>query len=314
MADKINPIGGQAVIEGVMMRGKHQMATAVRTSSGEIVIKKSSLESSSWRKNPFFKLPFIRGVVALVDSMVIGIKELNYSANMALPEDEKKTASEKSKFLTQSALILSLVLGLGFAILLFKVIPAFFFVKMEAYTQNTLLLNLLEGLIKIGIFLGYLYLIAQMKDVKRLFQYHGAEHKTVSAHEAGELLTVENVKKYSTIHPRCGTSFMLITFVVGIVVFSFLGNSHDMWSRVLGKLALFPVVAGVSYEIIRLAGTSRYGWINRLAYYFTTPGMWFQKITTAEPNHDQMEVAIAALEGALVREEEVIGSEPVLIR
>lgn len=314
MADKINPVGGQAVIEGVMMRGKHQMATAVRTPSGEIVVKKRSIEASSWRKNKILKLPLIRGMVALVDSMVVGIRELNYSANMALPDEEKKDESQKPSIFAQSAVVISILIGLSFAILLFKVVPAFFFVKMEAYTQNLLLLNFLEGLLKIGIFLGYLALIAQMKDVKRLFQYHGAEHKTVSAHEAGEALTVENVRKFSTIHPRCGTSFLFITFVVGIVVFSFLGHSTDVWSRVLGKLALFPVVAGVSYELIRLAGTAKSGFINQLAYYFTTPGMWFQKITTAEPTDDQIEVAISALEGALVREEEIIGTEPALIR
>lgn len=308
--DKIDPIGGQALIEGVMMRGKQKRAVAVRLPNGEIHVKSEFINDQ--KRHAIAKLPFVRGTVALWDAMVLGFKEINYSAMMALSDEDKaKAEKEKGTWIGQVAIIISIIVGLAIAIGLFKVAPAWVFDSLKDKVHifanaelNLFVLNLLEGLVKIAIFLVYLVAIAQMKEIKRLFQYHGAEHKAVTAHDKGLELTLDNVRAQTTIHPRCGTSFMLVTFLVGVVVFMFLGYTHDVLTRVLWKVALFPVVAGISYELIMIANK-----VNtcdnpsigaRMAYIVTVPGLWFQQITTAEPDDAQMEVAIAALKGALV--------------
>ena len=285
-------VGGQAVIEGVMMRGPRLVSTAVREPSGQISVKVDPVSSISDRY-PILKKPMLRGVIALGESLVLGLKSLSYSAQKAGDEDEQ---------LSDKELVMTILFSLGLAILLFVIIPTAAAKYIDASFTNPILLNLLEGGLRLGIFLVYIYGISRMKDIQRVFKYHGAEHKTIHAYEAGVELTVENVQKYSTLHPRCGTAFLLIVMVVSIVMFAFLGWP-DLWLRILSRVILLPVVAGISYEIIRFAGKSQ----NSLVHIAILPGLWLQKITTSQPDDDMVEVAIQALEAVLVED---IVSEP----
>lgn len=274
-------IGGQAVIEGVMMRGPHSLATAVREPSGSITVKKEMLHSITDRY-PVLKKPMIRGVVALVESLVHGLKALSFSAQAAGEEDE--TLSNKEIALTMLA---SMVLAIG----LFVVIPTYAAKYIHAAVTDARLLNLFEGILRLAIFLLYIVLISRMKDIQRVFQYHGAEHKTIHAYEAGVPMDVEHVRTFSTLHPRCGTNFLLIVMLVSIVTFAFLGWP-SLWERIVSRIVLMPVVAGIAYEIIRFAGRSQQRWVG----YAILPGLWLQKLTTREPSDDQIEVAIRAFE------------------
>jgi len=280
-------VGGQAVIEGVMMRGPKLVSTAVREPSGQISVKVDPVSSISDRY-PILKKPMLRGVIALGESLVLGLKSLSYSAQKAGDEDEQ---------LSDKELVMTILFSLGLAILLFVIIPTAAAKYIDASFTNPILLNLLEGGLRLGIFLVYIYGISRMKDIQRVFKYHGAEHKTIHAYEAGVELTVENVQKYSTLHPRCGTAFLLIVMVVSIVMFAFLGWP-DLWLRILSRVILLPVVAGLSYEIIRFAGKSQ----NPLVHIAILPGLWLQKITTSQPDDDMVEVAIQALEAVLVED------------
>ena len=285
-------VGGQAVIEGVMMRGPKLVSTAVREPSGQISVKVDPVSSISDRY-PILKKPMLRGVIALGESLILGLKSLSYSAQKAGDEDEQ---------LSDKELVMTILFSLGLAILLFVIIPTAAAKYIDASFTNPILLNLLEGGLRLGIFLVYIYGISRMKDIQRVFKYHGAEHKTIHAYEAGVELTVENVQKYSTLHPRCGTAFLLIVMVVSIIMFAFLGWP-DLWLRILSRVILLPVVAGISYEIIRFAGKSQ----NPLVHIAILPGLWLQKITTSQPDDDMVEVAIQALEAVLVED---IVSEP----
>ncbi len=280
-------VGGQAVIEGVMMRGPRLVSTAVREPSGQISVKVDPVSSISDRY-PILKKPMLRGVIALGESLVLGLKSLSYSAQKAGDEDEQ---------LSDKELVMTILFSLGLAILLFVIIPTAAAKYIDASFTNPILLNLLEGGLRLGIFLVYIYGISRMKDIQRVFKYHGAEHKTIHAYEAGVELTVENVQKYSTLHPRCGTAFLLIVMVVSIIMFAFLGWP-DLWLRILSRVILLPVVAGISYEIIRFAGKSQ----NPLVHIAILPGLWLQKITTSQPDDDMVEVAIQALEAVLVED------------
>ncbi|SEI79446.1 Uncharacterized conserved protein YqhQ [Propionispira arboris] len=280
-------VGGQAVIEGVMMRGPKMVSTAVREPSGQISVKVDPVSSLSDRY-PILKKPMLRGVVALGESLVLGLKSLSYSAQKAGDEDEQ---------LSDKELVMTILFSLGLAILLFVIIPTAAAKYIDASFTNPILLNLLEGGLRLGIFLVYIYGISRMKDIQRVFKYHGAEHKTIHAYEAGVELTVENVQKYSTLHPRCGTAFLLIVMVVSIIMFAFLGWP-DLWLRILSRVILLPVVAGISYEIIRFSGKSQ----NPLVHIAILPGLWLQKITTSQPDDDMVEVAIQALEAVLVED------------
>lgn len=280
-------VGGQAVIEGVMMRGPKLVSTAVREPSGQISVKVDPVSSISDRY-PILKKPMLRGVIALGESLVLGLKSLSYSAQKAGDEDEQ---------LSDKELVMTILFSLGLAILLFVIIPTAAAKYIDASFTNPILLNLLEGGLRLGIFLVYIYGISRMKDIQRVFKYHGAEHKTIHAYEAGVELTVENVQKYSTLHPRCGTAFLLIVMVVSIIMFAFLGWP-DLWLRILSRVILLPVVAGISYEIIRFAGKSQ----NPLVHIAILPGLWLQKITTSQPDDDMVEVAIQALEAVLVED------------
>ena len=300
-------IGGQAVMEGVMMRGPKEIATAVRKSNGEIIIDKKGI-SSVLMKYKVLKLPIIRGCINFFESLIVGVKALMFSADQYDLEDGE--AYEPSKFeawldrkfgdkvkdiAIYASVVIALALGVGLFMLLPNVIAGFF----GKFVTNNILRNLVEGGIRIVIFLGYMILVSQMKDIQRVFQYHGAEHKTIACYEHGEELTPENARKFCRLHPRCGTSFLLIVMVVSIIAFSFLGWG-PVWQRLLLRLALLPVVAGISYEAIKLAGRSE----NRVVQLLTKPGLWLQYLTTREPDDSQLEVAIAAMKSVLTENKE----------
>lgn len=281
-------VGGQAVIEGVMMRGPEYIATAVRTPSGEITIKKDPAHSLG-EKYPILKKPFIRGTIALGESLVYGMKSLSYSAQAAGEEEEQLTTKQMAATMTFSAVL---------AIIFFLVIPTYGAKFIPGVAESTVRLNIVEGILRLAIFLLYIWGISLTSDIRRVFEYHGAEHKTIWTYEAGEALTVENVKKHSRLHPRCGTNFLLIVMVVSIFVFAFLGWPN-LIERIISRIILMPVVAGISYELIRLAGRTE----NRMIQTLVKPGLWLQYLTTREPHGDQIEVAIKALEAAKPAEE-----------
>lgn len=283
--------GGQAVIEGVMMRGKEWLAIAVRRPDGEIVVKTEKLHSLAHRF-PFLKWPFIRGIVSLIESLIIGMQAITYSANQALDEEEEEKLSIWE-------MLLSIVVAFGMAVLLFIALPAGVARLVQNYIASNLLLNLIEGAVKVTAFIGYILVISQMKDIKRIFQYHGAEHVSIHAYENGDELIVENAKKYSPLHPRCGTNFIFIVIIISIIFFSFFGRPA-FFMRILTHLALLPVIAGTSYEILKKAGADR---VNPIIYAIARPGIWLQKLTTRKPSDDQIEVAIASLNAILVVEQ-----------
>ncbi len=293
-------IGGQAVIEGVMMRGPQKIATAVRKPDGEIEVEEKAI--GKVRKNKLLKLPIIRGCVNFFDSMILGIQSLMYSAKFFEVDEEgnqieeepgrfekwlnEKLGSEKA---TNAVIYFSVCLSLVFSVGLFIVLPGVITDFFRGYIQNEFATTAIEGVVRFTIFMAYILLVSQMKDIKRVFMYHGAEHKTINCYEHGEELTVENVKKHTRLHPRCGTSFLLIVMIISILVFWFIKVDH-IALRLLLRLALMPVVAGVSYEIIKFAGRHD----NKFTAAISAPGKWFQHITTKEPDDKQIEVAIAA--------------------
>lgn len=291
-------IGGQAVIEGVMMKNMDRYAVSVRKPDGKIETKVEECVSFA-EKHPLFKLPILRGMVNFLESMVIGMQTLNYSASFY--EDEEEQTEEKTeqfleKFLGEKAekVIMGIVLvfSLAISIGLFMILP---YIASEAagkLIHNEYGILLIEGVIRIVIFLGYIVLISQMEDIKRVFMYHGAEHKTINCLEAGVELTTENVDNYSRLHKRCGTSFIFIVMIISMVFFFFI-RVDTIWLRIVLRLLFLPLVAGVSYEFIRLAGSSDHP----LVQIFSKPGLALQKLTTKEPDHSMIEVAIASVEG-----------------
>ena len=295
-------IGGQAVMEGVMMRGPKEIATAVRKSNGEIIIDKKEV-SSVFTKYKFLKIPVLRGVISFFDSMITGVKCLMFSAEQVDLEDgEEYKPSRFEKWLDDTfgdkikdiVIYFSVFVSLVFSIGLFILLPTALVGWMKKIIASAPLLSLCEGGVRILIFLAYLFLVSRMKDIQRVFEYHGAEHKTIAAYEHGEELTPENARKYSRLHPRCGTSFLLIVMIISIVFFSFL-KWETVWQRMLYRLLLLPVVAGVSYEIIKFAGRSD----SKFVKWLTSPGLALQLLTTREPDDSQLEVAIAALKSVI---------------
>ena len=274
-------VGGQAVIEGVMMRGFGKVATAVREPTGKIGVQVKPVHSIADRY-PVLKLPFLRGSVTLIESLVLGIRSLSFSAQAAGEEDEQ---------LLDSELALTILFALAVACGLFIAVPTFAAKFLHELTDDPLIFNLAEGFLRLAIFVLYIFAISRMKDIQRVFQYHGAEHKTIFCYEADLPLTVENVRKFPRLHPRCGTAFLLIVMIVSIFVFAFLGWP-DLWLRILSRILLLPVVAGIAYEIIRFAGRSK----NPLVHVAILPGLWLQYLTTREPDDSMIEVAIASLE------------------
>ena len=284
-------VGGQAVIEGVMMRSPNSMAIAVRKPSGEIVVKREGLHFFS-EKMFFSKLPLVRGIVALISALVLGIRALNYSASQALTEEEKPPSSW--------TMSLTFTVALCFGVFLFFLIPLFltkwlrFAIPM--LSESGVLFNLVDGIIRMIIFLAYLWGISFLKDIQRIFQYHGAEHKSIFAFEAGENLVIDRVKCFGYLHPRCGTSFLLIVMVVSIFIFGLLPHHLPFGYKVASRVVFIPLIAGLSYEIIRFADKKR---ANRGVQVLIKPGLWLQRLTAREPSEDQLEVALRALQEVL---------------
>ena len=287
-------VGGQAVIEGVMMRGKTHVAVAVRQPDGEISVDVRPVNSISDRC-PILKKPFLRGVVSLVESLVMGMKALAYSAQVSGDEDEKLDSKEMA---------LTIAVSAGLAILLFIVIPTWSMRFLTGITQDHMALNLAEGVLRMAIFLAYIAAISSMNDIQRVFQYHGAEHKTIYTYEAGLPLKVENVRPFSTLHPRCGTNFLMIVMLISMFIFTFLGWP-SLLERIASRIILMPVIAGVSYELIRYAGAHTDNPLVRIAI---TPGLLLQKLTTRQPDDSQIEVAIASLKAVVPPED--LAQEP----
>lgn len=289
-------VGGQAVIEGVMMRGSKGMATAVRKEDGTIAVEVNKTTPITQKHN-ILKIPFIRGIFVLIDSLVQGIKSLNYSASFF--DDEEPSSFEnwlKNKFGDKSNnLIISFTLFISFvlSIFLFIAIPTGVASFFSRFNMSSIGLNLIEAIIKIFILLGYMLGISKLDDMYRLFQYHGAEHKTIFCYESGEALTVENVRKYSRFHPRCGTNFLFLIMLVSIVIFALTGWGSFI-ERLLIRIVLIPVVSGITYEIIKWLGKSD----NKLAKIVSMPGLKLQWVTTREPDDSQIEVAIKSLKAA----------------
>lgn len=292
-------IGGQAVMEGVMMKNGDRYAVAVRKPDKEIEVNVVDYRSIGSR-SAFFRIPIIRGVVNFIESMVIGVKTLMYSASFYDEEedthssDKKQRTPEQQKRSDDIAMYGTVAFSLIFAIALFMMLPAFIGELIDKVIDNRILMSAIEGVIRLAIFLGYVALISLMKDIQRVFMYHGAEHKTINCFEAGVPLTPENVQRYSRYHKRCGTSFLFIVMIVSIIVFMFI-DAHSAWLRLLIRLLLVPVIAGISYEFIMFAGKSD-SWI---ANVLSAPGKWVQRLTTREPELDMIEVAIASVEAVI---------------
>ena len=286
-------VGGQAVVEGVMMRGPKAIATAVRKQDGSIVYKKIALNE---KNNKWLKVPFVRGVLALYDAMVVGTKELIFASNQAGLEEEKMNDKE-----IKGTVAISILLGVG----LFMVLPSF--IGSHVFKENRLLANVLEAAIRLVLFLGYIWGISFFKDIKRVFEYHGAEHKSIMAFEQEKELTPKNAKECTRFHPRCGTSFLLLVMFISILVFSTVdlffkvptGHFTMLLYKLVTRILFVPFVAGLSYEIQRWTS---YHLDNVFAKIIAVPGMWLQKITTSEPDESQLEVAIVALNVALGNE------------
>jgi uncharacterized protein YqhQ len=290
-------IGGQAVMEGVMMRAPHSYCVAVRKPSGEIVCQEAPLAKVS-AKYPIFKYPLVRGVGSLGQALWLGIKALQFSANAALDEgDQGKGSPEIPGWLMGLHLTFSFV----FFVFLYKLVPLWLATRLGAWQpklQGRIAFNMVDGVIRIVIFLGFLYAISLWKDIRRVFEYHGAEHKVVFNFESGEPVTVANAQRFTTFHPRCGTSFLLVVMMISMAVYTLLPFDGFL-ARFLARIALLPVIAGLSYETVRFAARRR----SSLMATLTAPGLWLQRITTKPPSDDQTAVAIRALEGAIALEQ-----------
>lgn len=298
-------IGGQALIEGVMMRGPQKTAMAVRHTSGEIVTEEWQNDNSE--KPRFYKLPFVRGIFNMIDSLKVGYKCLMRSAELAGLEEEDPTEQNNSKAMT-ALLIVSSVLGIGLAVLLFMYLPSFLYAQIAKlfdaigntsyWVNHAVWRGVFEGILRLIIFLAYLTAVSLMSDIRRVFMYHGAEHKTIFCYENGEELTVENVRKQSRFHPRCGTSFLVLTLLIGMVISIFV-RVDIVWLRVLVKIALLPITVGIGYEAIKLAGRKS-NWFTRM---ISAPGLWIQRLTTREPEDGMIECAIRSFTAVLPTEE-----------
>ena len=286
-------IGGQAIIEGVMMQNGDRIAVAVRRQSDDEILVRPLASRRRFKK--LGKVPFLRGLFGLYDMMSLGLRALNLSAQLAFPEEEQ---------MSKGGTFFTFTIAVAIAVGAFIVLPIYLTGFIPG-TDSTIWFNLAEGGIRLCFFFIYLVLISRMKDIRRVFQYHGAEHKVVYTYEADEELIVENARKHTTLHPRCGTAFLMTVFVIAILVFSLAGNP-PLWIKILSRLLLLPVVAGISYEVLRYSGR-HYDrlWVRILAQ----PGLWLQKLTTAEPDDDMIEVAIASMKQVLKPQDPVVDSD-----
>ncbi len=302
-------VGGQAVIEGVMMRSPHRVSTAVRKADGEIVVKNQEFLSYT-KRYKLLGLPLIRGFVSFAEMLVISVKTLNYSAEVAIKEEEKSKSERQKKgsdFLRSAYLALTVIFAMALGLGIFFFLPLWFS-DVLGVRREALAFNLVAGIVRVILFVAYVWVISRIGEFKRIFQYHGAEHKSIYTFEAGEELTVQNVKNFSTRHPRCGTSFILIVVVFAILFYStadtiyylIAGVPPTLIKRFVIHFCLLPLVAGVAYELLRLSGKTQNIKLVRL---LSAPGLWIQSITTNEPTEDQMEVALVALRSALSEEE-----------
>lgn len=295
MAENYNTYGGQAVLEGVMFGGKSVHVTAVRRKNQEITFLEVPKTEVRWTRM-LKKIPFLRGLVAIVESSAKGARHLNFSAEIfAEEEGEVKVEDEKPGLFDRISLVLGVavigVLSFLFGKLIFTLVPAVLEeLLFTSFFENQILHNLIEGLIKIVLLIGYIYFISLTPPIKRLFQYHGAEHKVISTYEAGEELTVENVRKHTRLHYRCGSSFIVLTVLIGVIIYSFF-KYETMLDRIILRVVLIPVVIGVSYEALRFTNSLRDVPVLR---YLGYPGLWLQKLTTKEPDDSQIEVSIAS--------------------
>lgn len=298
-------MGGQAVMEGIMMKGDKKTAVAVRLPSGDIHIK----TEENPKKRTWAKIPIVRGVIVFVNSLIQGTKTLMYSADVLEKYEEKLgegALAEKGKFETwlekhfgeravwNILIAISVIISLVFSIGIFVIGPTAVINWMTAFTENEIVLNLTEGLLRIAIFVIYVLLISKMKDIHRVFQYHGAEHKCIHCFENGRELTPENCQEFYTLHPRCGTSFLVFVLVISLIVFSFLGWPN-LAVRIISRLLLIPFIAGISYEVLKWAGKSD-NWFIKI---ISIPGLYLQKLTTAAPDNEQLEIAIAAVKAVM---------------
>jgi uncharacterized protein YqhQ len=303
-------VGGQAVLEGVMMRAKGMIATAVRRANGEIVVKKMPF-TSVMEKYPYLNKPIIRGAIGLVEMMYIGISTLNYSAEIAMEDEDAKNneaneVKKERKPQSKLALMATLIFSLAVGVTLFFFLPLFAATQFFDVSQRPLEFNLVSGVIRITILLGYLYAISKMKDVHRLFQYHGAEHKAVFAFEQNAPLTVESAITYTRFHPRCGTSFVLQVMLIAILFFSIMDTillqfvDHiTLPLRLATHIPFIPILGGISYEFLKFSAKHSNSAMGKI---FVAPGLWLQKITTEEPDESMMEVSLAAIKAALQRD------------
>ena len=295
---KYSGIGGQAVLEGIMMKNKDNYATAVRKPDGEIVVKKDTYVSMT-EKVKFFSLPFVRGIFSFADSMILGMRSLTWSASFFEDDEEDEEPGKFEKFLIDTFgekvdnVVMSavMVFSIFMAIAIFMVLPLLIAGIFRKFIHSETVMAILEGCIRIAIFITYIKVISQMEDIKRTFMYHGSEHKCINCLEHGLVLNVENVRKSSKEHKRCGTSFLMYVIVISIIFFMFIRVDSPVLKIVI-RLLLIPVIAGVSYEIIRLAGKSD----NKLVNLISKPGLMLQRLTTREPDAEMAEVAIAAVE------------------
>lgn len=294
-------VGGQAIIEGVMMKKHDVYSIAVRKPDNEIVLEKRKYKSFS-KRNVILGLPIIRGAVAFLESLIMGMKILTYSAEFFEVEDDKGPSKFEKKLeskygkkrMDDILIIISVILASILSIGLFILVPLGVSHLLKPFFENSRIINLIDGLIRVLILFGYIYVVSFMKDIKRVFQYHGAEHKSIHCLENGEELTIENVKKQSRLHKRCGTNFLFIVVAVSVIVLT-LFNVEDFVLRLIIRLLMLPIIAGFSYEVIKLLGKRE----SIISDIISFPGMCLQKITTSEPDDDQIEVAIVALKGAL---------------
>jgi uncharacterized protein YqhQ len=292
--------GGQAVLEGVMMRSPSSWAVAVRKPNGTIVEVVRDV-SSPMRRHRIWRLPVIRGVMALGESLAIGFRALAISANYAAQEEDDD--GEVSTEIGRTQIIISFVFAIGFALALFKVGPLL--ITNWLPIDSTQWFVIVEGVIRVSMFILYIVLISLLPDLRRVFQYHGAEHKAINALEAGAELTPSNVQRFSLIHPRCGTAFLLWVMVIAIFVFAIVGR-HSWYWMIISRIALLPVIAGLAYELIRFAGKHQSSKVLRI---LLAPGLWLQRLTTRDPSLDQIEVSIRALEEVLAREKSAGGGD-----
>jgi len=299
---KKTDIGGQGVLEGVMMRGPEVCGLAVRKASGEVVYNRDEFKSAT-KKHKFYRLPIIRGLVSFVEMLGYGTKTITQSAKMyddeAVAEEpsrfEKFLAKKTGKDVMDIAMVIAVIFAIGLAVGIFFVVPSVLANIVRPYISSPIVMNLIEGGIRLVIFVGYILAVTMVKDIKRVFRYHGAEHKTINAFEHEEELTVKNVQKHKTLHPRCGTSYLLLVMIISILLFSLLGWSPTWYARIGLRLLMLPVVAGVSYEFLKFAAKGD----NLFFRIIRWPGMQLQRLTTGEPDDEMVEVAIVAFTVAL---------------